>query len=315
MKKTIRKHVTHMTKLFSIAFLFQCLTMSFLMARNGNAQVKNIEEVIVSLNLEDVKIERVFRELEKSTGYNFVFTNKEIRDIPSVGVSSDNNSLYNVLLSLAKQTNLTFKQVDYNIHVKRSRNVATGVIEIQSADITVTGTVTDENGEALPGVTVFIPGTSFGTVTDVDGKYSLSVPEGSRLLFSFIGYASKEIEVGNSAILDIILQADVTALDEVVVVGYGTFRKRDMTGSVSSVSSESVSKVPTPNVDQALQGMASGVFVTSVNGSPGAQSTIRVRGGNSINAGNEPLWVVDGFISDRSIVTALDRPMYSQLRC
>ncbi|MEX2569378.1 MAG: hypothetical protein WD431_25785, partial [Cyclobacteriaceae bacterium] len=101
MKKTILKHVLHMTKLFSIAFLFQCLTMSLLLAWNGNAQVKNIEDVTVSLSLEDVKIERVFRELEKSTGYNFVFTNKELRDIPNVGVTSNNNSLYNVLMSLA----------------------------------------------------------------------------------------------------------------------------------------------------------------------------------------------------------------------
>jgi TonB-linked SusC/RagA family outer membrane protein len=306
MKKNILKHVLHMTKLFSIAFLFQCLTMSLLLAWNGNAQVKSIDEVTVSIALEDVKIERVFRALEKNTGYNFVFTNKELRDLPKVGIVSDGTTLYEVLLSLAKQTDLSFKQVDYNIHVKRSKNLPAKIREVQGEDITVTGTVSDENGEPIPGATVFVQGTAVGTVTDMDGRYSLSVPDGSRLVFSFIGYVSREAEVGNSTILDIVLQADVTSLDEVVVVGYGTFRKRDITGSVASVGSESISKVPTPNVDQALQGMASGVFVTSVDGSPGSQSTIRIRGGNSINAGNEPLWVVDGFISDRSIVMALD---------
>lgn len=159
MKKSILKHVTHMTKLFSIAFLFQCLTMSFLMAWNGNAQVKNIEEVTVSLLLEDVKIEYIFRELEKNTGYNFVFTNKELRDIPKVGVRSNNSSLYDVLLSLANQTDLTFKQIDYNIHVKKTKKIAAEAKEVHAVDIAVTGTVTDNNGEPLPGASITVRGT------------------------------------------------------------------------------------------------------------------------------------------------------------
>ena len=297
MKKTILKHVLHMTKLFSIAFLFQCLTMSLLLAWNGNAQVKNIEDVTVSLSLQDVKIESVFRELEKSTGYNFVFTNKELRDVPSVGVTSDNNSLYNVLLSLAKQTNLTFKQVDYNIHVKRAKVTAASLKEVQAADITVTGTVTDKNGEALPGASISVRGTSMGTVTDLDGKYTLTVPEGSTLVFSYIGYTSQSVQITTQSTINISLADDQSSLDEVVVLGYGTVQKSDLTGSVSTIDPRELANLPAPRVDQLLQGRAAGVNVTSVSGSPGARASIRIRGGNSVQGDNEPLYVIDGFIA------------------
>nr|MBI1229370.1 SusC/RagA family TonB-linked outer membrane protein [Cytophagales bacterium] len=297
MKKTILKHVLHMTKLFSIAFLFQCSTMSLLLAWNGNAQVKNIEDVPVSLSLNDVTIESVFLEIERSTGYNFVFTNKELRDIPNVGVISDNNSLYNVLLNLAKQTNLTFKQVDYNIHVKRSKNIPAEVMSAQAADITVTGTVTDQNGEPLPGASISVRGTSTGTVTDLDGKYSVVVPEGSTLVFSYIGYTSQSVEINTQSTVNIALAEDQSSLDEVVVLGYGSVQKSDLTGSVSTIDPRELANLPAPRVDQLLQGRAAGVNVTSVSGSPGARASIRIRGGNSVQGDNEPLYVIDGFIA------------------
>ena len=295
MKKNILKHVLHMTKLFSIAFLFQCLTMSLLLAWNGNAQVKNIEDVTVSLSLQDVNIESVFRELEKSTGYNFVFTNKELRDVPSVGVTSDNNSLYNVLLSLAKQTNLTFKQVDYNIHVKRSKSAAAARIETQTADITVTGTVTDENGEPLPGVTVSVPGTSVGTATDIDGKYSITVPDDATLVFSFIGFESQRIAVGSQNIINMSLREDTSSLDEVVVIGYGTQKQREVTGSISTLEAAQLEDQPVGQFAQKLHGRIPGVQINQASGTPGGGMAIRIRGASSINAGNDPLYVVDGF--------------------
>ncbi|WP_439482595.1 SusC/RagA family TonB-linked outer membrane protein [Cyclobacterium plantarum] len=297
MKKSILKHVTHMTKLFSIAFLFQCLTMSFLMAWNGNAQVKNIEEVTVSLFLEDVKIEHIFRELENNTGYNFVFTNKELRDIPNVGVRSNNSSLYDVLLSLANQTNLTFKQVDYNIHVKKTKKIAAVSKEVYAADITVSGTVTDNNGEPLPGASITVRGTSTGTVTDLDGNFSIDVAEGSILVFSYIGYTSQSVEITTQSTINISLAEDQSSLDEVVVLGYGSVQKTDLTGSVSKVEAKDLANLPAPRVDQLLQGRAAGVNVTSVSGSPGAQASIRIRGGNSVQGDNEPLYVIDGFIA------------------
>jgi TonB-linked SusC/RagA family outer membrane protein len=159
---------------------------------------------------------------------------------------------------------------------------------------TVSGTVIAD-GQPLPGATVVVKGTTNGTSTDFDGNYIINAEPESTLLFSYVGYSTKEVVVGNQTTINVTLEQD-NALDEVVVIGYGTQRKSDLTGSVSSVSSEDLTALPVPRVDQALQGRASGVQVTQVNGAPGAGTVIRVRGGNSITGSNEPLWVIDGII-------------------
>lgn len=158
----------------------------------------------------------------------------------------------------------------------------------------VTGSVSDSDGP-LPGASVVVKGTTKGTTTDFDGNYSITVDSGSILVFSYIGYAPKEIAVGNQSTVNVILEAD-NKLDEVVVIGYGTQRKSDLTGAVSSVSAEDLTVNPVSRVDQALQGRAAGVQVTQTSGAPGAGTSIRIRGGNSITGSNEPLWVIDGII-------------------
>jgi TonB-linked SusC/RagA family outer membrane protein len=161
----------------------------------------------------------------------------------------------------------------------------------------ISGTVTDENNQPLPGVNVIEKGTSNGTTTDASGTYALNVQdESSVLVFSFIGYVSQEVSVNGRATVNVSLMPAVQSLQEVVVIGYGTTQKRDLTGSVASVKGEAFENVPVPRLDQALQGRVSGVQVTQVDGSPGARSTIRIRGGNSILGNNEPLYVIDGFI-------------------
>lgn len=159
---------------------------------------------------------------------------------------------------------------------------------------TVKGNVADSEGP-LAGASVVIKGTTLGTTTDFDGNYTISVNSGSVLIFSYIGYAPKEINVGNQSTVNAILESD-NKLDEVVVIGYGTQRKSDLTGSVASVSSEDITQVPSSRVDQVLQGRAAGVQVTQTSGAPGAGTAIRVRGGNSITGSNEPLWVIDGIV-------------------
>ena len=159
---------------------------------------------------------------------------------------------------------------------------------------TITGTVSAE-GVPLPGASVSVKGTSKGSTTDFDGKYSINVSSGATLVFSYVGYAAKEVLVGNQKIINISLEPD-NQLDEIVVIGYGTQRKSDLTGSVSTIKAESITQTPVARVDQALQGRASGVQVTQVSGAPGAGTVIRVRGGNSITGSNEPLWVIDGIV-------------------
>ena len=161
----------------------------------------------------------------------------------------------------------------------------------------IRGKVVDEEGLPLPGATVREQGTSNGTSTDFDGNFSLNVSSAAAVLeISFVGFHPREIPVNNRETIEVTLQSDMDALEEVVVIGYGTTRKENLTGAVSSVEGEDLQNIPSSRVDQVLQGRVTGVNVTQANGSPGAASTIRIRGGNSIQGNNDPLFVIDGFI-------------------
>lgn len=163
------------------------------------------------------------------------------------------------------------------------------------ADRDVTGTVTDENGDKLPGVSVLVKGTQRGALTNTDGVYSISVPDDNAVLvFSFVGFITAELPVGNRTKLDVKLVSDNKALEELVVIGYGTARKSDLTGSVGSVKEDQLRERPSPSLNQSLQGKISGVQVNVNSGRPGGRSNVRIRGFSSINSSNNPLYVVDG---------------------
>ena len=166
-----------------------------------------------------------------------------------------------------------------------------------NAQTTVSGTVTDaETNSGMPGVNVIVKGMVNGTVTDVNGKYSLQVPEeGKVLVFSSVGYETTEIEINGRSVIDVAMASDLQSLSEVVVIGYGTVKKSDLTGSVASIKGESVKEFPVTSVDQAIQSRAPGVQVTQASAAPGGGVSVRIRGSNSINSGSEPLYVIDGF--------------------
>ncbi|NJN26594.1 MAG: SusC/RagA family TonB-linked outer membrane protein [Cyclobacteriaceae bacterium] len=204
------------------------------------------------------------------------------------------------MLEISKSANLSFKQINNSISVK-NKQVDTKSIEIIIQGFTITGRVTSsEDNEGLPGVNVVVQGTSFGTVTDVNGNYSLEVPSSeSVLVFSSVGYIKEEVAVGNRSVIDFNLMPDITALEEIVVVGYGTQVKRETTGSISSVSSEAVKSVPTATFTNSLQGRAAGVNIQETSGTPGASVNVKIRGINSISSGTNPLWVIDGIPVDQ----------------
>lgn len=167
-----------------------------------------------------------------------------------------------------------------------------GLASVLQAQNLVTGTITDEGGSALPGVSILVKGTSTGTTTDNDGKFSVSAPQDAVLVVSFIGYATQEIAVGNRTSIDLVLIPDVEALQEVVITGYTTENRRDVSGAVSTVKATDLTVIPSGNVEQQLQGRVAGVTVVT-NGQPGTTSQVRVRGFGAFG-GNAPLYVVDG---------------------
>ena len=164
----------------------------------------------------------------------------------------------------------------------------------------VRGVVTDSNGEPLPGVSVVVEGTTLGTQTDLDGAYVIEVPDinASNLQFIFIGMKDQIIPVNGRTVIDVVMEEDVTMLEETVVIGYATVKRRDLLGSVSSISNEKITEQPVTSVSQALTGRMAGVSVTTTEGDPDADIKIRVRGGGSITQDSSPLYIVDGFPVD-----------------
>jgi len=163
---------------------------------------------------------------------------------------------------------------------------------------TITGTVSDENGP-LPGVTVLLKGTANGVVSDFDGVYTISnVPPDGVLVFSYVGYLTSEVPVNNQSEINVSLATDVSSLDEIVVVGYGTMKRSDVTGAMVSVSSDAIEETVATTIDQVLQGRAAGVQIQQNSGAPGGSSSIRIRGISSITGSNEPIFVIDGVIVD-----------------
>jgi TonB-linked SusC/RagA family outer membrane protein len=183
--------------------------------------------------------------------------------------------------------------------------LVSGLISAESwAQQLVTGRVVSASDKgALPGATVVVKGTTNGTTTDAEGKYSISAPADGVLVMSFVGYQAQEVVIASKSVIDVVLSPENNALDEIVVVGYGTQKRRDVTGAIASVNAQAIKEMPVTSAEQGLQGRLAGVQVIQSNSAPGGAISIRVRGGNSVMGGNEPLYVIDGFPVYNSIGT------------
>ena len=182
---------------------------------------------------------------------------------------------------------------------------------ICAQNITVKGTVKDNTGEPVIGASVVQKGTSNGIVTDIDGNFTLNVPSNSTIVVSFIGYKTQEVPVAGKKQINVIMKEDTEMLDEVVVVGYGQMKRSDLTGSVVSVNDAAIKKSVPTSIDQVLQGRAAGVQIQANSGTPGASSSIRIRGINSLNATNQPIFVIDGVIVDSTSDDDTSNPLSS----
>jgi TonB-dependent starch-binding outer membrane protein SusC len=301
MRLLVLRQIVTMSKFAFYALMLQCIFAGLLLAEDVRSQTASIDEIIVSVKVEETTLKDLFKTLEKQTEFNFSY-NQGIIDLNEKVSVSSSESLGDLLRFLAKETKLNFKRIDGNIYVSKRKMLQATVTEtITSLEVlqtrTITGKVTSsEDNSSLPGVSVIIKGTVQGTVTDIDGNYSISVAEGSVLVYSYVGFVSEEVLVGNQSVINFTMTPDLTQLQEIVVIGYGTVKKSDLTGSVSSVKSEELTAYPAIGAVQALQGRAAGVQITANNGEPGADFKVRVRGGTSINASSDPIFVVDGFV-------------------
>ena len=248
----------------------------------------------LTFDFEDITVKDVLVQIEDMSEFYFLYSTKIIDVSREVNISVNNEKISDILDEIFPDDNIEYIVKGRQI-VLTSNYLADSFRGIDQQQKSITGTVSDETGQPLPGVTVVIKGTTQGTVTNVDGNYSISnIPENTILVFSFVGMRTQEIEVGSQTSIDIKLTVDVFGIEEVVAIGYGTMKKSDLTGSVASVRSEDFVKGVTSNALQLLQGKASGVAVHQSNSEPGGEITIRVRGAGSINSSNSVLVVIDG---------------------
>lgn len=299
MKFKLLQFIKVMSKLIIHGLTLQLFFIGLLFAEGTNAQsVKNIREVYLNLEVKNVTIEEVFGEIEKLSEFRFTY---DIKDIQSLHISlkKSEESLYKILEEISRQSKLHFRQTNFDIDVKRMKHSSKSLAPIEVVQQTrlIQGTViSGEDNQGLPGVNIVVKGTNIGTITDVNGNYTLEASSNAILVFSSVGFIMEEVSVGERTVIDISMTPDITSLEEIVVVGYGTQQKVNLTGSVSSVESEELENRPITQASQALAGLASGVTVSQGSGRPGNDgASIRIRGiGTFSGAGNDPLVLIDG---------------------
>ena len=247
----------------------------------------------ISLNLKRTTIQYALKEIENNSNYFFLYNNDLINVDKVVDLKVENQGIESVLDQLFQGEDIKYVVMDRQIIITPGNSKAKSF----SAQSKITGKVTNASGESIPGVTVLIKGTTIGTITDVDGRYSLPAQATDVLVFSFVGMKKEEIQVKGSQSINVVLREDEMALDEVIVIGYGTAKRSDYTGSVSSVKMENSPMALAPNFNalESLKGNVSGLNIGATNEAGGEPSMI-IRGQNSINGSNDPLIILDGVI-------------------
>ncbi len=272
------------------------------------------QDAKVSIYLENKPVDEVFSAIKSQTDYSFWFNLKDVDLEQRVSLNANNISVKSVLSQTLKNQDVDFALMGNHIIITKKGFFAS--VAEQQQGIAITGTVTDENGESLPGVNVIIKGTTTGQVTNIDGKYSINVPgKDAVLVFSYIGYTSQEMLVGDQKQIDVVLSEDVRLIDEVVVVAYGTVQRKNLIGAVEQVNSGVIEARSVGNVSQALQGAASNLIIQQRSANPNDnQMNINIRGVGTLGD-NAPLIVIDGIISsDLNTLNPMDIDKVSVLK-
>ena len=266
------------------------LTVTFLQAgAMGYAQH-------VTINVKKAPIEQVLEQIRLQTGYDFLYNSAHLRGTRTVNLSFKDAPLEKVLEACFSDQPLTYEIENTTVLIRRKKESAkTPSVEIQQRQIT--GTVVDADNQPLEGVTVTVKGTSLVTTTNAEGRFSLQIPQGAAtLVFTLVGFESHERALGSSNVVNVSLSPSLSDLDEVVVIGYGAVKKGDVTGAIGSVNRDAITRTANIQAAGAIQGQVAGVNLLKVNGKPGDDYSIEVRGLSSIGKSNAPLVVIDGAI-------------------
>ncbi len=255
-----------------------------------------------SMELNNVTLKQVFHEIEKNSEFIIVYSDDMVDVSKTVSVEANNSTVDKVLEQALNETNLSFKISDRQIVI--TKKPATTLLNVIQQNRVVSGIINDPQGLPLPGVTISVKGTTLGTITDFDGNFSFDIPQSANtLVFSFIGFETQEIEIGNQTLFNITMVENIYQLEEVIAVGYGVQRKIDQTGATNRLTEENMNKSVAGSPIEMMQGRVSGVNITQNNGEPGSGMSVRIRGSNSIRSGQEPLYVVDGIPLDNADIT------------
>lgn len=250
------------------------------------------QEVKLNIDIEEASIFELFKEIESISEFGFFYKSEEFDPDENYTLKIKDASIEEVLNEVLKDGDHSFRIVDKIIIVTKESSLK---YQFVNQTKTIQGKVTDQSGVPIPGASVVEKNTNNGSITNIEGEYSITLEtENPVLIFSFVGMIEKEIIVGEKTVIDVVLEEKLYDLDEVVVIGYGSVKKRDLTGSVYSVKAKEIEGVPSVNIVKGLQGRVPGLDVYSSSSSPGSSPTLRIRGNRSIIASNNPLWVIDG---------------------
>jgi TonB-linked SusC/RagA family outer membrane protein len=250
------------------------------------------QEKGITIHVRNASLKEVFHAIEQQTTYRFSYRSIMVDSLKNITVAKTNVTVSDILDEVLQGRNFIYKIVSPQSIVLSDRQDMEN--KVKGMDRKYSGTVTDEKGETVIGASISIKGSKTGTVTDMDGRFSIVAPAGSTLSVSYIGFTSEDVKLENKLELQIVISEDVKSLSEVVVVGYGVQRKRDVTTAISSLKSSELA-TPVTSLDQAMTGKLAGVQVLQPNGIPGGGMSIKVRGIGTISAGADPLYVIDGF--------------------
>lgn len=284
------KKLIRVMKLTSFLLLISVVSV---MAGKTYSQTK-----LLNLDIKNATVKEILSKIEDQSEFYFMYSSKVIDVNREVSVDVKNQKIEEVLKSLFAGTDVDYTIKD-RIIVLTTPEVISKEVLVSFQQKSVSGKVIDSQNQPLPGVTVLIKGTTQGVVTNNDGDYSIpNIPVDAVLVFSFVGMRSQEVVIGDQTRIDIAMEEDVIGIEEVVAVGYGTMRKGDLTGAVSTVSASEIERNPTINALEALQARSPGLQITSTSGVPGSDFNVQIRGVQSIRGTNAPIFVVDGVITD-----------------